>query len=232
MLRWSTVPGEQLDDELIEQMWSLRAAQVGLRVDPASDRASFARRVRMAQRNLLFRDPGGELGGIFSSYWTESPGGDAVWLLPEYGYLGAAHRGDPGFMLGLLQEVLRLQGVARGRPLWFCGVGYPRSFQTLARIAPVWCLRDPDAPAQAVEVLEYLRDAFYGEAWDPVTHHVQLPTIPEPRRPGPPPSPTWAWYEEHLPHWEQGVGLAIACRLRRRMALTALKDAVQRARRR
>ena len=135
-------------------------------------------------------------------------------------------------MAGLASEVVRLQWVGRGRPVWFGGVGYPRGYQTLSRFTRCWTVLDPDCPDEAHAILEHVRQHFFADSWDPETHWVRMPTVPEPRPPGPPPSQAWAHYEKHLPNWEDGLALGVACRFRKRAALTAVVDMVQRARRR
>lgn len=215
-------------------MWNLRASIFRLKECPPLDeqRVVFERRVRSGQRNLLARDEDGRLRGITSMHWRVSPDGREVWVLPEYAFLDRNYRGSPQVATGLLTELGRLLVYARGRPLWFAGIGYPRSYQTLGRVTErVWTLADPDLAADAGRVLLYLHEVFARDTWDRRTHRVALPTIPEPR-PDRPRSRHWRRFEELCPSWQEGYGLGMAARIRPQTLLRLVADALTRRGRR
>jgi len=220
------VPGAALDDATIEAMWRLRVDTFPLKpeVDPAVDRARYARRVRMGQRTMLLRDPDGGVQGTFSFFWTPSPDGQQLWLFPEYGYLGRAYRGHPALAWGVARGLLAALRAARRRPLWFAGIGYPRSHQSLARVfRPLHTLADPDLPDDARAVLVALHERFAGASWDRHTHRVWLPTLPREQRPAEP-GPAWQRFETICPDWADGYGVGLAARIDPRVIWRAVAE--------
>lgn len=235
-LRVDAVAGEALAEADVEQMWRLRASIFQLKPTPhlAEQYASFARRVRMGQRNLLARDATGRVRAIFSCHWRWSPDRRQLWFLPEYGFVDPAFHGSPIVAAAVLAEAVRLLALARGSPIWFAGIGYPRSFQSLSRMfGQVWTLADPGCPPAARAVLTYLHETFAGEAWDRERHWVRLPTLPEP----PPPlerprSEPWRRFERICPDWSEGYGLGLAAEIRARTLPRLLGDVLARTWRR
>ena len=212
----SFVSGASISEETIEEMWQLRASIFRLKpeVDPIADRRAFARRIRLAQRNLLLRDAGGRLRGMASFLWRPSRDERALWILPEYVFVHPDHRRDATLGWATVRVMLRVLAAARGRPVWLAGVAYPRAHHSLGRIlAPAWTLADRGAPAQARDVLEFVHHTLVDDAhWDRETHRVWFPTRPEPSVPSRP-SPEWQRCVELCPTWRDGFGVGVAMRV-------------------
>jgi hypothetical protein len=218
--------GSVLDEATIDEMWALRTRIFPLKpeVDPTADRAAFGQRVAMGQRTMLLRDPAGILRGTFSMHWRPSPDGSQLWLMPEYGYLDPAYRGHPALSWGVARGLLHALSVAKGRPLWFAGIGYPRSHQSLARaLGPLYTLADDTLPPDAEAVLHALRTSFAGDHWCPTTHRVWLPTQPRDRRPETP-SAAWLRFERICPNWQEGYGVGLAARVDHRVLWRAVRE--------
>ncbi|HEY8208947.1 MAG TPA: hypothetical protein VIG99_15760 [Myxococcaceae bacterium] len=216
-LRQTVVAGDALSAADVESMWRLRARIFQLKPHPPLEEqyARFGQRVRMGQRNILLWSARSELLGMFSVHWRWSPDGRQLWFLPEYGFVDPSVRGSSRIASVVLSELVRAFALARGRALWFAGIAYPRSFQSLSRMfGRTWTLADPQSPPDARAVLTYLHETFAGDAWDRERHRVWLPTIPEPPPPEDRPrSEHWRRYERICPDWSQGYGLGMAARI-------------------
>jgi hypothetical protein len=166
---------------------------------------------------------------MFSMHWAPADDGSALYLFPEYGFLHADHRASPALALGTGLALAQALAAADGRPVWFGGIGYPRSFQSLARgIDPMYCLADADAPPAARAALQALHQHFAPATTDPVRHRVWLPTLPEAAKPGPK-SPMWARYESINPDWAQGFGLGFVAPVGWATVGRVLRDVAARA---
>lgn len=220
------VPGVDLDEATLDAMWRLRVDTFPLKpeVDPAADRAAYAARVRMGQRTMLLRTGDGDVRGTFSFHWRDSTDGRALWLFPEYGYLHADHRGHPALAWGVARGLIAALRAAGRRPLWFAGIGYPRSHQSLARpFGTLHTLADPDLPDDARAALLALHETFAGDRWDRATHRVWLPTLPRERRPDTP-GPVWRRFEAICPDWADGYGVGLAARIDLRVIARAAAE--------
>lgn len=206
------VPGDQLTEAQIDEMWRLRRRIFALKPerDEATDRASFAKRVRIAQRNLHLRDTEGVLRGMWSVHWRLSPDERVMWALPEYGFLDPDHRGHPALVSGAGRIFLRVLWEARGRPVWLGGIGYPRTYQTIERaLGRTWLLADEDAPPEAKRLLLAMHELFAADTWDRERGDIWLPTIPETVREGYVKGESWRRFEAACPRWEEGYALGL-----------------------
>jgi hypothetical protein len=229
----TVVAGRDLDRTTIDQMWDLRARifQLKSSPEPAVQRSGFEQRLRIGQRNLLLWDRMEDLHGMVSMHWRHSPDGRQLWVFPEYVFTNREVRGSTLIATVMLEEVARLLLVARGRTVWFAGLCYPRSFQTIARMFPAtWTLADPGLPPDARAVLHYHHETFAGEAWDRERHWVRLPTIPEPRpKSARCRSPHWLRYEQICPHWQEGFGVGVTAQIGMNSLVHLARDGITRA---
>ncbi len=231
------VPGSSLDEDTLQTMWELRVRQLELKphVDRDEDLRRFKIRCRDA-RAVMLLEASDAIAGFFVLHWLDAEASDGpyVALLPEYGYVDRPYRGHPTFALAAFRGFVRVLREADGRPVWFAGVGYPRSFVLLQSLLdPMHTPVDTDAPPAAQHALQLLRELYIGEDWDPVTHQVQMPTIPE----DPPAQklailqeqPIWTRYEAVNPRWREGVGLGIAGELKAQALVTLVRTATLRS---
>lgn len=227
------VPGARLDADTVDTMWRLRTGIFPLKpeVDPDADRRSFGARVAEAQKALLLRDEAGVLRGTFVFHWRDAPDGRSLWLWPEYGYTDPGYRGHPAMGFGVLRGFVHALVAARGRPIWFAGIGYPRSHQSLERgFRDVWTLSDPDIPPGAYASLLALHETYAATTWDRATNRVWLPTRPRENRPEQPGS-RWLRFEAECPDWADGYGLGIALRIDLGVLAKGFREVRQRRRR-
>ena len=207
--RLRLVPGPALSPAERDGMWALRASLMRFKPehDLAAGRRAFDARLALGQQTVLLHDRAEAVVGMFSVHWAPADDGSALYIFPEYGFLHVDHRASPGLALGAGLALAQALRAAEGRPVWFGGIGYPRSFQSLGRgLRPLFCLADAGAPPAARAALAALHQRFAATTTDPVRHRVWLPTLPEPAKPGPK-SAIWARYEAVNPDWAQGYGL-------------------------
>jgi hypothetical protein len=215
----SITGGAELDEPAIRELWSFRLSIMRLKphVPPEEDFAKFASLCRQARRVLRLRDSQGRLGNSLvplvydASFQSER----FRLVIPEYIYAVPELRGRAVATWAWARSMVPLL-YAPGVRVFLGGIGYPTGVLALDRfMGPLWLYGEPQAPAQARQVLEWIVSNVAGESWDPVSQQVDMNTIPS--------QPTEAWrarsqrrelyrrYVERCPWWQEGRTVPCVC---------------------
>jgi len=215
----SLTDGAALDEPAIRELWSFRLSIMRLKphVSPEKDFAKFASHCREARRVMRLRDGSGQLGGSLVPLvhdWSSQSERFRL-VIPEYAYLVPELRGRAVASWAWARSVFPLL-YPPGVRVFLGGMGYPTGVLALdSSMGPVWLYGEPQVPAQAAQVLEWIVSQLAGGSWDPVSQQVDMNTLPS--------QPTEAWlarsqrrelyrrYVERCPRWQEGRTVPCVC---------------------
>ncbi len=215
----SITDGAALDEPALRELWSFRLSIMRLKphVSPEKDFAKFAALCREARRVMRLRDGNGRLGGSLVALVHDGSFQSEQFRLvvPEYGFLVPEVRGRAVASWAWARCVVPLL-YPRGVRIFVGGIGYPTGTLALdSFMGPLWLYGEPQVPAQAAHVLEWIVSHLAGSNWDRVSQQLDMNTLPS--------HPTEAWlarsqrrglyqrYLERCPRWIEGRTVPCIC---------------------
>jgi len=169
-LRALLLDGEDIQEDILREAWSLRVEMLRLVRNEQEDWAIFSGFVRGADRTLLcFVDEHGTLQGFFSLAYlpVDACGRRMLLMYSKYFYFRRAYRGHATTLLApwrLLPRILRRYGA---RSLHLVTTAFPQSYVSLSRSSGgVHSLRDEDLPEWARDALLAFVGSFCSHGYD------------------------------------------------------------------
>lgn len=224
--------GPSMSEAQLRELWRFRASVMPHRADAdlGEDWRVFSRFVSAARWVQLGRDRQGALRCSVVMTPVEAP--DHLFLDADYGYVDLSWRGRWEVLAVWGMLIGRALVVARGRALYFGGVGYPAAAMGIEKLFPslmLWgdaAVADPIAARHLAMMHERAGGQASGPAW------VTLFT-----KPYEPP----AWWHDHAarapvlvrylalnPDWRLGRGVPMIARIRARHLVDMARRAVRR----